>query len=90
MLRRGRLAGRSSATNLVPADENGVADIFVHDTKKGGTTRLSVSTDGNEASAFCDTPSVSGNGRYFAFVTDAGNLVDGDTNGLDDIFLHRP
>src|SRR3954447_14590951 len=41
-------AGVSNATNLVPGDTNGVADVFVHDCATGQTTRVSVATDGTQ------------------------------------------
>ena len=34
------------------------------------------------------TSSISADGRYVAFHSDASNLVPGDTNGLVDIFVH--
>ena len=33
------------------------------------------------------TPSISGDGRYVAFQSSASNLVSGDTNGYQDIFV---
>ena len=35
-----------------------------------------------------DDPSVSDDGRYVAFASPATNLVAGDTNGQEDIFVH--
>lgn len=49
--------------------------------------RVSVSTAGVEANGPSGPPSISGNGRYVVFASDATNLVAGDTNGLTDIFL---
>lgn len=42
-------------------------------------------TSGNDDS---DSPVISGNGRYVAFLSRATNLVSSDTNGAKDIFLH--
>jgi hypothetical protein len=56
---------------------------------KGVTRRVSVSSrgaQGNNISARY-APSVSGDGRYVAFVSDASNLVPGDTNGTTDVFV---
>lgn len=82
------IAFASDATNLVPNDTNGVTDIFVHDRQTGETTRVSVSTNGEQANGKSTFPAISGNGRYLAFQSDAANLVPTDTNGLPDIFVH--
>ncbi|HEY2987808.1 MAG TPA: hypothetical protein VGL11_08780 [Candidatus Binatia bacterium] len=79
----------SDATNLVPGDTNKVPDIFVHDRVKGTTKRVSVASDGAEGIGGASTqPAISADGRYVAFVSEATNLVPGDTNGLADIFVH--
>ncbi|NIX76636.1 PD40 domain-containing protein [Microvirga terricola] len=49
-------------------------------------TRVSTAADGAEADGFSFIAQVSADGRYVVFVSDAGNLVDGDTNGTSDIF----
>src|SRR5689334_11101868 len=33
-------------------------------------------------------PSISADGRYVAFESDAANLVPGDTNGAEDVFVY--
>jgi len=53
------------------------------------TTRVSVSASGAEADNYNeDRPVISADGRYVAFVSDAGNLVDNDTNAKNDVFVH--
>jgi Tol biopolymer transport system component len=78
----------SYASNLVPADTNGSADIFVHDLQTGATTRVSVDSSGAQGSANSDMPSISSDGRYVAFESLATNLVAGDTNNTWDVFVH--
>ena len=79
----------SFASNLVPGDANGVADIFVHDVLTGPTTRVSVGSGGVEANGGSQSASISANtGRYVAFASVASNLVSGDGNGLADVFVH--
>jgi Tol biopolymer transport system component len=81
------VAFESLASNLVPNDINGYEDIFVRDRQTNTTTLLSVSdnsTQGNGGSAF---PSISGDGRFVAFYSQASNLVPNDTNGQSDIFV---
>jgi len=77
----------SYATNLVAGDKNGTADIFVHDLQTGTTERASVSTSGKEADHWSFSPSLSGDGRFVAFQSDADNLVNGDTNVKRDVFV---
>ena len=80
------LAYASTATNLVAGDTNGVSDVFVRDVNDH-VIRISVSSAGSQANGPSSHPSVSGNGRYVAFQSDATNLVAGDTNGTTDIFV---
>ncbi|MDR4484687.1 MAG: FG-GAP-like repeat-containing protein [Nitrospirales bacterium] len=78
----------SASINLVPGDTNGARDIFVHDRQTGLTTRVSVSSTGAEANGGSSYPRISANGRFVAFTSYASNLVNGDTNGVDDVFVH--
>jgi len=78
----------SDATNLVASDTNGRADAFVRDTQAGTTTRVSLGAGGAQADGETrDGPAISGDGRYVAFVSEATNLVAGDTNGNADAFV---
>jgi len=78
----------SQATNLVIGDVNGFEDVFVHDRSSGETTLVSRASDGTPGNYGSSSTSISGDGRYVAFKSWADNLVVGDTNGYDDIFLH--
>jgi uncharacterized repeat protein (TIGR01451 family) len=82
------VAFTSFASNLVPGDTNGGYDVFVHDRETGETTRVSVASDGTEANYGSHYPSISADGRYVAFDSDASNLVPGDTNWHTDVFVH--
>lgn len=82
------IAFLSDADNLVSGDTNNATDVFVHDRQTGQTTRVSVASDGSQSNSFSDKPSISADGRYVAFVSTASNLISGDTNGTDDIFVH--
>ncbi len=87
------VAFESDAINLVAGDTNAVFDVFVRDTCAGAagctpsTVRVSVDTAGGEANSDSGAPSISPDGRFVAFESDATNLVAGDTNGLRDIFV---
>lgn len=77
----------SEASNLVAGDTNGVADIFVRDLKKAQTQRIFVNSADEQGYPANDSFSISTNGRFVAFVSRASNLVDGDTNGVIDVFV---
>jgi Tol biopolymer transport system component len=81
------VAFESRATNLVPGDSNASRDVFVRDRQGGVTTRVSVDSAGAEVVYDSTGPSISADGRYVAFQSDATNLVPGDTNGYPDIFV---
>jgi hypothetical protein len=83
------IAYPSDASNLVPGDTNGVTDLFALDRRTGRTVRVDVSSTGEQANGRALTLArVSGNGRAVTFVSIASNLVPGDTNGVDDVFVH--
>jgi Tol biopolymer transport system component len=78
----------SYASTLVSGDTNNVNDTFVYDTVVNTTRIVSVATDGTQGNKDSGTPSISADGRYVAFVSDASNLVSGDTNNTSDIFVY--
>ncbi|HBX70894.1 MAG TPA: hypothetical protein DEH25_16320 [Chloroflexi bacterium] len=92
------VAFESLADNLVFGDTNFLSDIFVHDRLTGSTERVSVDANGFEANGWSEQASISEDGHYVAFLSDADNLLPndtipaaslGDTNGLRDAFLHN-
>ncbi len=82
------VAFESGAASLVTGDMNGFTDIFVKDMQSGAVTRVSVDSNGVEANNDSSSPSISGSGRYVAFVSDATNLVANDVNEAVDVFVH--
>jgi Zn-dependent metalloprotease len=86
----------SSATNLVSNDTNfceyswtqNCADVFLWDRNTNIVTRISVSSEGEQANGASDYPKISPNGRYVAFLSVASNLIAGDTNGIGGLFIH--
>jgi Tol biopolymer transport system component len=85
------VAFQSSAFNLVPGDTNGSMDVFVHDRQTATTTRVSVGSGGAESNTFSSSQyTLSADGRMVAFVSSAHDLTPGDTNGVDDMFVHEP
>ncbi len=79
---------QSSADNLVADDTNMNTDVFVHDRIKNKTSRISVDSSAAQADGGSFFPKISADGRYVAFVSDAPNLVSGDTNNATDSFVH--
>jgi hypothetical protein len=82
------IAFESAATNLVSGDTNEQVDIFVHDILTRTTSRVSVSSTGEQADGTSVRPAVSSTGRYVTFQSMATNLVTGDTGYKYDIFVH--
>ncbi|WP_326551868.1 TolB family protein [Micromonospora sp. NBC_01813] len=79
----------SSATNLVPSDTNGHQDVFVRDRRHSGATRrVSVASDGAQADGHSFAAFISARGRFVAFASIATNLVEDDSNGHRDVFVH--
>jgi len=62
-------------------------DVFVRDRKLGTTERVSVGPGGVQGDGESWFQSISADGRFVAFYSEATNLVLHDTNGVGDIFV---
>lgn len=82
-----RVSFTSLASDLVDGDQPGTSDIFVRDLVLGVTERVNVSSQGVPADGGGRGSALSRDGRFVAFVSIGKNLVAGDTNGFDDIFV---
>ncbi|MBU0718835.1 MAG: hypothetical protein KJ749_11345 [Planctomycetes bacterium] len=88
------VAFASDSSDLVSDDTNNEADIFVRDRQTGQTRRVSVDSSGVQGDApgsyhsWRGACTISGNGLFVAFVSDAPNLVPDDTNSAFDLFVH--
>jgi len=78
---------RSDADDLVPADTNNSFDSFLIDRGSAIAERVSVSTSEAEGNSDSSRPSISSNNRFVVFSSIATNLVSGDTNGFEDVFV---
>jgi hypothetical protein len=81
----------SIADDLVSGDTNGAYDVFVRDRESWTTTRVSVNSDGTQAdsnSRWDHALSITDDGRYVSFVSQATNLVPDDMNAAWDVFVH--
>ncbi|HET9667637.1 MAG TPA: hypothetical protein VFP09_12805, partial [Desertimonas sp.] len=83
------VAFQSFADNLADGENEGVRNVFVRDRLGGGTTTLvSRAEDGLGADATSSDASISADGRYVAFESEATNLAPGNNNGaLGDAFV---
>lgn len=82
------VAFASAASNLVPGDENGLQDVFLHDRQTGATILLSRGVNDEGANGFSDAPVMSADGNFVAFESVADNLVPYDNNMESDIFVY--
>ena len=82
-----KIAFESSASNLVAGDTNGVRDIFIKDLVTGAVTLVSTDSAGHQGNNFSEFAGFSPDGTKLAFQSFASNLVAGDTNGKEDIFI---
>lgn len=83
------IAFESAGGNLGVGDTNSVRDVFVHDRSTGKTTRESLSAVGTQVTAASGAPDISTDGQLISFHSGAGDLVSGDTNNRNDVFLHE-
>jgi len=96
-----RVAFTSTAADLVPADGNGAADVFVADidpqTGAVAVHRVSVDSSGNEATGpsnhneaagWTGDAGISADGARVTFASWADDLVTGDQNRAPDVFVH--
>jgi Tol biopolymer transport system component len=77
----------SGAGDLVPDDRNGVADVFVFDVATHETERAVMGIGGEEPNGESHDPAADGLGCFVTFSSRATNLVEGDTNEAQDVFV---
>ena len=84
------VAFESPAPDLVKGDRNHAVDVFLRDRKRGRTTLLSVSSEGEQGNSDSSFPAISANGRFVAFSSLASSLVAGDRHNTADTFVRGP
>lgn len=78
----------SAANDLVASDSNGKSDVFVRDLVTRKTTLVSVKRGGSSGgNGDSGTASISANGRFVLFQSDANDLVATDSNERGDVFV---
>jgi Tol biopolymer transport system component len=83
------VAFASAASNLHPEDGDGISDIFVRDLRAHTTTLVSraAGESGEKADDGSSYPSITPDGRFVAFSSDASNLDPDDTDATRDVFV---
>ncbi len=82
------VAFTSWASNLVSDDTNELPDVFVFDLVERTIKRVSVADDGTQGNSSSDSPSLSKDGRFVAFASNASNLVSHDPDWMPDVFVY--
>lgn len=81
------LAFTSTASNLHAADLDNIADLYLYDVKNSLLELASVGRGGVKGDGPSGDAALSSDGRFVAFTSAAGNLVEEDDNDVADIFL---
>ncbi len=82
------LSTQARLVGLEDTGTNNASDIFLYDRQLGTTENVSAGLDGGPANGMSHLASISADGRFVAFLSEASNLVAGDDNNLRDVFLH--
>ena len=83
----GRHVAFVSSHSIWGGGTNTVFDVFMGDTVTNTTRQISLSSQNYQGNEDSYSPSISADGRYVAFYSDASNLVGDDTNGVADAFV---
>jgi Tol biopolymer transport system component len=83
----GRYVAFQSDAPLQSDDANKKTDIYVRDLQNNDTTRVSIGPGGVEGNGGSFSPSLSTDGRFLTYWSNASDLVPGDTNKTGDIFV---
>ena len=85
----GRIVAIATSGRHVASDTNQRRDVYVHDRTTAETTRVSVSSAGQQGDGASGWPSLSADGRVVAFASDARNLIADETNGPRFVYSPR-
>jgi Tol biopolymer transport system component len=83
------VAFESYASNLGPADNSTLPDVFVRDMRSGKLFLASRAADGAASNAPSANPSISADGRYVAFDSRGSNLSPADTLHATSVFRYQ-
>ena len=74
--------------NAFPSDSNGIDDVAVYHVETGEVDLVSVGPTGQAGDGFSRLPSISQDGRFLTFQSDASDLVPGISSAFFDVFRH--
>ena len=77
---------RTDSDDIAPGDDNGKYDVFAYDVETGTTEVVSRAPDGSVAAGNSGSGSISDDGRFITFVSDAPDVVPPDTLGHYDVY----
>ena len=80
------VAYSSLASNLDLSDTNGLADIYTYNHDIRVLSRRTTGSGGSLPNGSSTEPSINSDGTLIAFSSGASNLIDGDGNGVGDVF----
>jgi Tol biopolymer transport system component len=83
----GRFVAFETEYSMLDGDTNESWDVYLKDMVTGELSLVSTSQGGDVGNGDSHGASISDDGRYIAFRSAAGNLVDGDADGGFDIFV---
>ncbi|MGF1429371.1 hypothetical protein [Kitasatospora sp. LaBMicrA B282] len=81
------VAFTSYADDLVPGTTKGVSNVYLHDLRTGRTRLVSAGDRSKPEVGDSAQPSISADGRYVAYGSSRADLVPGDTNQVQDVFV---
>lgn len=82
------VAFESEASNLITGGTT-TWSVYVKNRLTGAISLASADAAGTEGNGSSYDPSISSDGNYVAFESDATNLIAGDGNGVRDVFVKR-
>jgi hypothetical protein len=81
----------STAQDLVPSDANGaLSDVFLRDVARHTTSRVDVNTAGVQAGDSSSWATISADGRFVGFWSEAKNLAPPNANHWGNAFVRGP
>ena len=80
---------QSTVSSLVSGDTNNFSDIYIYDNLTDHVELISQGLSGQESNNDSLKPSISADGNYVVFQSEANNLIFNDINNKSDIFLYH-
>ena len=85
----GRYVAFAAFSPLVPEDTNETFDVYRRDLQTGDIMLISKTMSGGIANRASNQAVISGDGQFVAYISRATNIVPGDTNENNDVFVYN-